>query len=78
MLTPVFNHLMCFNFVPRVKKVNKLISLPVVSLLDTRIGGTSTEMITQYIYLKLSATTNRKQLLCNWDLNVHRYLYGEA
>jgi hypothetical protein len=37
------------------------------------MGGTSTEMITQCIYLKISATTNRKRLLCNhWDLSAHR------
>jgi hypothetical protein len=36
------------------------------------ISGTSTEVITQCIYLKLSATTNRKRLLRNhWDLSAH-------
>jgi hypothetical protein len=60
MLTPAFNHLLCFNFVRCAKKVSKLINRPVVSLLGTRMGGTSTEMITQCIYLILSATTNRK------------------
>jgi hypothetical protein len=34
------------------------------------MGGTSTEMITQYVYLKLSPTTNRKYLLLNhWNLS---------
>ncbi len=70
MLTPAFNHLLCFNFLCCVKKVSKLINHPVVILLDTRMGGTSTEMITQCIYLKLSATTNRKRILWNhWDLS---------
>jgi hypothetical protein len=36
------------------------------------MGGTSTEMITQCIYLKLSATANCKRLLRNhWDLSAH-------
>jgi hypothetical protein len=70
MLTPAFNLLLCFDLVRYAKKVNKLINHPVVSLLGTRMGGTSTEMITQCIYLKLSATTNRKRLLRNhWDLS---------
>jgi hypothetical protein len=72
MLTPAFNHLLCFNFVGCAKKVSKLINRPVVSLLGTRMGGSSTEVITQCIYLKLSATTNRKRLLRNhWDLSTH-------
>jgi hypothetical protein len=72
MLTPTLNHLLCFNFMGCAKKVNKLINHPVVSLFDTRMVGTSTEVITQCIYLKLSATTNRKRLLRNhWDLNTH-------
>ncbi len=61
-----------FNFVCCVKKVRKLIIHPVVSLFGIRMGGTSTEMITQCIYLKLSPTTNRKRVLRNhWDLSVH-------
>ncbi len=55
MLTPAFNHLVGLDFVCCAKKVSKLIDRPVVSLLGTRMGGTSTEMITQCIYLKLSA-----------------------
>jgi hypothetical protein len=38
------------------------------------MGGTSTEMITQCIYLKLSTTTNRKRLLRNhWDLSAQSF-----
>ena len=58
-LTPAFNHLLCFNFVRCVEKVSKLINHPVVSLLGTRVCGTSTEMITQSIYLEFPATTSR-------------------
>jgi len=68
MLTPVFNHLLCFNLLRCSKKVRKLINRPVISLLGTRVSGISTEMITQCIYPKLPATTNRKRLLRNhWD-----------
>jgi hypothetical protein len=72
MLTPALNHVVGLGFVRCAKKVRKLINLPVVILLGTRMGGTSTEVITQYIYLKLSATTNHKRLLRNhWDLSAH-------
>jgi hypothetical protein len=57
MLTPVFNHLMCFNLCCCTEKVSKLINLQVVILLGTRVSGTSTQMITQFIYLKFPATT---------------------
>ena len=68
---PAFNHLLCFNC---AEKVSKLINLPVVSLLGTRVCGTSTEMITQSIYLKFPATTSRKCrwfLRNHWDLGIH-------
>jgi hypothetical protein len=59
-LTPVFNHLLCFNFIRCAKKVNKLINRPVVSLFGTRVSSTGTEMIDQCVYPKLPTTTNRK------------------
>jgi hypothetical protein len=72
MMTPVFNHLLCCNFVCCAKKVSKLINHPVVSLLDTRVSGTSTEMIAQCVYPKLPTTTNHKRLLRHhWDLSDH-------
>jgi hypothetical protein len=72
MLTPAFHHLVGLGFVCCAKKVNKLIDRPVVSLLGTRMGGTSTEMITQCIYLNLSASSNHKRFLRNhWDLSAH-------
>ena len=43
-----------------VKEVSDLISHPVVSLLDTRMGGTSVEVITKSIYLELFPTTTRE------------------
>jgi hypothetical protein len=33
-------NLLCFNLMGCAKKVSKLINRPVVSLLDTRMGGT--------------------------------------
>jgi hypothetical protein len=65
MLTPDFNHLVGLGFVCCEKKVSKLIDCPVVSLLGTRMGGTSTEMITRCIYQKLSTSANRKRRLRN-------------
>jgi hypothetical protein len=43
------------------KEVSNLINHPVVSLFDTRVGGTSTEMDTKGVYLKLPATTSRER-----------------
>jgi len=45
MLTPAFNHLLRFNFVRCSEMVSKLIKRIVVSLLGTRVCGTSTEMM---------------------------------
>ena len=72
MLTPAFNHLLCFILMGCTKKVSKLINHPIVSLLGTRMGGTSTEVITQ---CKLSATTNRKRLLRNRWFHVFFFSY---
>jgi len=48
-MTPAFRHQLCSHFVCCVEKVSELINHQVVSLLDTRVGGTSTEMITKII-----------------------------
>jgi hypothetical protein len=58
MLTPALDHLLYFKFVGSAKKVSKLINRPVVSLLGTRMGGTSTEVSTQCIY-------NPSMVVCN-------------
>jgi len=49
LLTPASGHLLCFHFVCCVEKVNDLINRPVVSLLGTRVGDTSAEMIPKRI-----------------------------
>jgi hypothetical protein len=61
MMTPVFNHLVGLDFECCAKKVSESIDHSVVSLLDTRMGGTSTEMIAQCINLKLSVSVNQKE-----------------
>ena len=63
MLTPAFNHLLCFDLVRCAKKVSKLINRPVVSLLDTRMGGTSAEVVPDRINLKLPTTAIRQRQL---------------
>jgi hypothetical protein len=43
------------------KEVSNLINRPVVSLLGTRLGGTSAEVVPQWINLKLLSTTSRER-----------------
>jgi hypothetical protein len=56
-MTPVSSHLLRFHFVCGAKEVSDLINPQVVSLLGTRVGGTSAEVVTKNIYLELFATT---------------------
>ncbi len=66
--TPVPIHLLFFYFVGCSKEVSKLINHPVVSLFDTRVGGTGANMIAKSINSKLFATTSRERNLHdNWD-----------
>jgi hypothetical protein len=51
--TPSPSQLLCFHFVCSLKEVSDLISLPVVNLLDTRVVGTSIDVVTQITYLEL-------------------------
>ena len=45
---------------------------PVVSLFDTRVGGTRSKVVTKRVYLKLPPTTSRKWFLSNdRDLVAH-------
>ncbi len=60
-LTPAPNHLLHFHFVCGTKDISDLINRPVVSLLGTRVGGTSAEVVTKRIYLELFATTTRER-----------------
>jgi hypothetical protein len=60
-LIPAPSHLLRLHFVRCAKEVSDLISCPVVSLLGTRLGGTSAEVVTKSVYLKLLATTSRER-----------------
>ena len=60
-LTPAPCHLLRFHFVGCAKEVSNLINRPVLSLLGTRVGGTSAEVVPQSIDLKLPATSSRER-----------------
>ena len=60
-LTPAPSHLLRFHFVGCAKEVSNLINHPVVSLLDTRVRGTSAEVVPQWIDLKLPSTASRER-----------------
>ena len=71
-LSPTSNDLLSFCCMCCVKKVNKLTNRPVVSLLGTRVSGTSSKVVSQCIYLKPLPSTNHKRFFCNqWDLSTH-------
>ena len=61
LLTPASSHLLRFHFVCCAEKVSDLTNLPVVSLLGTRVGGTSAEVVPKRIDLKLPATASRER-----------------
>ncbi len=46
MPTPDFSYMLRLDFMCCAKKVTELVNHPFVSLFDTRMSGTSTEMIT--------------------------------
>ena len=47
-LTPDPSHLLSFNLVCCAKEVSDLISLPIVSILGTRVGDTSAQMVSNW------------------------------
>ena len=51
---------MRFDFVDCAKEVNNLTNRLVVNLLGTRVGGTSAEVVSRRIDLKLPGTTSRE------------------
>ena len=61
LLTLASSHLLRFHFVCCAEKVSDLTNLPVVSLLGTRVGGTSAEVVPKRIDLKLPATASRER-----------------
>ncbi len=64
MSTPAFSYVLCLDFICSTEKVRQLLNRPVVSLFDTRMNGTSTEMVSHLIQLKLPATTSRQIRIC--------------
>jgi hypothetical protein len=59
MSTPAFSNVLCLGVMCGAEKVIQLINHPVMSLFGTRMSGTSTEMVSHRIHLKLPATTSR-------------------
>ena len=49
MLTPASSHLLSFHFVCCAEKIHDLVNRLVVSLLSTRVGSTSAEVVTKSI-----------------------------
>jgi hypothetical protein len=74
-LTSDPNHLLCFHCVCCVKEVSDWINHPVVITLDTRVDGTSAEVVTRCDYLKLLATTSRESYFRkDRDLDSNRHI----
>jgi hypothetical protein len=59
MSTPAFINVLRLGVMRGTEKVSQLLNRPVMSLLGTRMSGTSTEMVSHHIQLKLPATTSR-------------------
>jgi hypothetical protein len=59
MSTPTFSNVLRLGFMCGTEKVSQLFNRPVMSLFDTRMSGTSTEMVSYRIQLKLPSTTSR-------------------
>jgi hypothetical protein len=57
LLTPASSHQLCFHIVCCGEKISTLTNYPVVSLLGTRVDGTSAEVVTKRNELELFATT---------------------
>jgi hypothetical protein len=75
MWTPAFSNVLRLDVMCGAEKVSKLINQPVMSLFGTRMSGTSTEMVSHRIQLKLPATTNRYRLFIDdRDLGAHGHV----
>jgi hypothetical protein len=59
MSPPAFNYVLRLDCMRCAEKVSQLLNRPVMSLFGTRMSGTSTEMVSHRIQLKLPATTSR-------------------
>jgi hypothetical protein len=59
--TPAFGNVLRLGFMRSTEKVSQLLNRPVMSLFGTRMSGTSTEMVSHRIQLKLPATTGAEK-----------------
>jgi hypothetical protein len=59
MSTPAFSNVLRLGAMCGAEKVSQVLNRPVMSLFGTRMSGTSTEMVSHRIQLKLPATTSR-------------------
>jgi hypothetical protein len=59
MSTPVFSNMLSLGVMCGVEKTSQVFNHPVMSLFDTRMSGTSTEMVSYRIQLKLPVTLSR-------------------
>ena len=59
MSTPAFSNVFRLGVICGTEKVSQLLNRPVMNLFDTRMNGTSIEMVSHLIQLKLPATTSR-------------------
>ncbi len=59
MSTPAFSNVLRLGARCGAEKVSQLFNRPVMSLFDSRMSGTRTEMVFHHIQLKLPATTSR-------------------
>jgi hypothetical protein len=72
MSTPAFSNVVRLGFMRCTEKVSQLLNRPVMSLVGTRMSGTSTEMVSHRIQLILPATTSCERLFSDdRDLGAH-------
>jgi hypothetical protein len=58
MSNPAVSNVLRLGVMRGMEKVSQLLNRPVMSLFGTRMSGTSTEMVSHRIQLKLPATTS--------------------
>ncbi len=71
-LTPTLNHLLCFPFVVCTKEVINSINHPVVNLLDTRVGRTTTEVVPRTYQSETTCSRNPREIAPSGPVHYHR------
>jgi hypothetical protein len=73
MSTPVFSYVFRLGFMCCTEKVNQLLNHPVMSLFDTRMSGTSTEMVSHRIQLKFPKIGYKTLFIIkNWTVRAQK------